>query len=42
MEAEMEDIPVNNQKTKEIQNYMEISKDHEMTPSETGMEDREL
>lgn len=38
----MEDITVNKQQKEELPIYMEISKDHEMTPSEIGMEDHEL
>ena len=38
----MEDIIVNNQKKEELQSCMEISNDHEMTPSEVGTEDHEL
>ena len=39
MEAEMEDITVNNQQKEDIPRCMEISKDYEMTPSEVGIED---
>ena len=42
MEAEMEDIKVKNQQKEDLPSCMEISKDHEMTPSEVGTEDYEL
>lgn len=41
-EADMEDITVNNQKKDNLPSCMEISRDHEMTPSEVGTEDHEL
>jgi len=41
-EAKMEDITVNNQQKEDLPSCMEINRDHEMTPSEAGMEDHEL
>jgi len=41
-EADMEDIIVNNQQKDDLPSCMEISRDHEMTSREAGMEDREL
>ena len=41
-EADMEDIAVNNQQKGDLPSCMEISRDHEMTPSKARMEDHEL
>ena len=38
----MKDITVKNQQKEDLPSYMEIIKDHEMTPSEVGMEYHEL
>ena len=41
-DANMEEIPENNKQMEDLLNMMELSKDHEMTPSEAGTEDHEL
>lgn len=38
----MEDMTENNQQKDDLSSRMEISRDHEMTPSEDIMEDHEL
>ena len=41
-DASMEDIPENSQQKDDLTSIMELSRDHEMTPSEAGTEDHEL
>lgn len=38
----MEDIPENDKLKEDIPSTMELDRDHDMTPSEVGMEDRDL
>ena len=41
-DTSMEDIPENSQQQDDPPSIMELSKDHEVTPSEAGMEDYEV
>lgn len=41
-DASMEDIRDNNQQKDHLPSIVELNRDHEMTPSEVGMEDHEL
>jgi len=41
-DASMEDVPENNQLQEDLPSIMELGRDHKMTPSEFGTEDREL
>jgi len=38
----MEDINENNKLKEDLPSTMELDRDHEMTPSEVGMEDHDL
>ena len=41
-DASMEDVPENNKLKEDLPSFMELGRDHEMTPSEVGIEDHEL